>query len=191
MRLVFRHGVSLGCYFMADINIQYHKTSYGELVLGAFEGQLCLCDWRYREQRGTIDGRLTRGLEAEYVQSDDAVLAKTREQLAEYFSGVRKVFEVPLLLVGSDFQKRVWDELLNVTYGETSTYARLAEKMNNEKAVRAVANANGANAISIIVPCHRIIGSGGELVGYAGGLKTKEKLLQLENSLFDFGADSG
>jgi methylated-DNA-[protein]-cysteine S-methyltransferase len=87
-------------------------------------------------------------------------------------------------MIGSDFQQKVWNELLNVSYGTTSSYLMLAEKIGNKNAVRAVANANGANAISIIIPCHRIVGSKGELVGYAGGLKIKEKLLKLENNLF-------
>jgi methylated-DNA-[protein]-cysteine S-methyltransferase len=104
--------------------------------------------------------------------------------LDEYFRAERKRFELPLLLVGSDFQKRVWDALLGVAYGETSSYLGLAEKVGNKSAVRAVASANGANAISIIVPCHRIIGSKGELVGYAGGLRAKERLLALECGLF-------
>ena len=83
-------------------------------------------------------------------------------------------------MVGTDFQKSVWKALLKVAYGTTLTYLQLAKDINNEKAVRAVAGANGANAIAIIIPCHRIIGSSGELVGYAGGLPTKKRLLTLE-----------
>lgn len=89
-----------------------------------------------------------------------------------------------MLHVGTDFQKRVWTQLMQVPFGETSTYLTLAEAIGNPKAVRAVASANGANAIAIIVPCHRIIGSNGELVGYAGGLRAKEKLLALEQDMF-------
>jgi methylated-DNA-[protein]-cysteine S-methyltransferase len=88
------------------------------------------------------------------------------------------------LLVGSDFQKRVWQALQQVPFGSVSSYRQLAESIGNPKAVRAVANANGANAISIIIPCHRIIGSNGRLVGYAGGLKAKAALLKLEHNLF-------
>lgn len=169
---------------MNQIDIQYVKTPYGELVLGAYDDKLCLCDWRYRKMRSAIDGRISRGLNAEFVEGDAPVLRETKRQLDEYFKAERKHFELPLLMVGSDFQKRVWDELLKVGYGETAIYLALAESMGNKNAVRAVASANGANAISIIVPCHRIIGSKGELVGYAGGLKTKEKLLALECGLF-------
>ncbi|KAB2868464.1 MAG: methylated-DNA--[protein]-cysteine S-methyltransferase, partial [Bacteroidales bacterium] len=91
-------------------------------------------------------------------------------------------FELPLLLIGTPFQKSIWNELLKIPYGKTETYMGLSQKLNNTKAIRAVAAANGANAISIIVPCHRIIGSNGELVGYAGGVDVKQKLLRLENS---------
>jgi len=87
-------------------------------------------------------------------------------------------------MLGSDFQKSVWKALLEIPYGKTASYLELAKKIGNEKAVRAVANANGANAIGIIIPCHRIIGSDGSLTGYGGGLPLKKKLLELENNLF-------
>ncbi len=154
------------------------------MVLGSFDDKLCLCDWRYRKMRSAVDARISRGLNAEFIESDATVLRETKRQLDEYFRAERKRFELPLLMVGSDFQKSVWDELLKIGYGETSSYLGLAERMGNKNAVRAVAGANGANAISIIVPCHRIIGGKGELVGYAGGLKAKEKLLALECGLF-------
>ncbi len=169
---------------MNKIYIRYHKTNYGELVLGSFEDKLCLCDWRYRKMRAAIDARLTKSLRATFEEKNSQVLNNAIQQLDEYFDGDRKSFDLPLLMPGSDFQKRVWCELIKIPFGETSSYLQLAERIGNKKAVRAVANANGANAISIIVPCHRIIGSNGELVGYAGGLATKEKLLKLEHNLF-------
>jgi methylated-DNA-[protein]-cysteine S-methyltransferase len=153
-------------------------------VIGAFNDKLCLCDWRYRKMRSVVDARISRGLNAEFIESDAPVLSETKRQLDEYFRAERKQFELPLLMVGSDFQKRVWNELSNVAYGDTASYLMLSERMGNKNAVRAVASANGANAIAIIVPCHRIIGSNGELVGYAGGLKAKEKLLALESGSF-------
>ena len=167
---------------MNKISIQYYSTSFGELVLGSFDKKLCLCDWRYRKMRSAIDDRLQKQLMAVFVEADSSVLNETRQQLAEYFISQRKQFTIPLRMVGSDFQKSVWDELLNVGYGKTSSYLELAKRIGKSKAVRAVASANGANAISIIVPCHRIIGSTGDLVGYAGGLRTKKKLLELENA---------
>jgi methylated-DNA-[protein]-cysteine S-methyltransferase len=170
---------------MGQINIQYFDSPYGELILGAYRQQLCLCDWRYRKMRHAIDSRLQQGLNAEFVERNDAVIRQTAKQLTEYFGHQRKVFDIPLLVVGSAFQKRVWDGLLKIPFGQTSTYQELAERMGNKKAVRAVANANGANAISIIIPCHRIIGSNGKLVGYAGGLNAKAELLRLEFDLFN------
>lgn len=170
---------------MNSINIQYHKTKFGELILGSFQQKLCLLDFRYRRMRQTIDKRIKQGLDAEFIEKDDQVLQETRKQLQEYSVGIRKEFNIPLLLVGSDFQKRVWEALLEVPYGITSTYLELAKNINNEKAVRAVANANGANSISFIIPCHRIIGSNGELVGYGGGIPIKKKLLILERDNSD------
>ena len=169
---------------MNHIQIQYFKTRYGELLLGAFDGSLCLCDWRYRKMRSAVDTRISCGLNADFVEDDAPVLDEAKRQLSEYFRAERKRFDLPLLFVGSDFQKRVWEELIKVDYGQTSSYIGLAERIGNKNSVRAVASANGANAISIIVPCHRIVGSKGELVGYAGGLKAKEKLLALECGLF-------
>ena len=133
--------------------------------------------------RSGIDSRLQQGLKAEYVEQDSPVLEQTRTQLDEYFHRERKNFDIPLLMVGTDFQKQVWQGLINIPYGTTASYLELSQSISNEKAVRAVASANGANAISIMIPCHRIIGSDDSLVGYAGGLAAKKKLLQLEQAL--------
>ncbi len=172
---------------MKSINIQFFDSPYGELIIGSYEGQLCLCDWRYRKKRAAVDARLKRGLNAGFVEATDPLLQQTVEQLTQYFQRKRKVFTLPLLLVGSAFQKQVWQSLLTIPFGQTSTYIKLAETYGNSLAVRAVAGANGANAISIIVPCHRIIGSDGKLVGYAGGLSAKQRLLELEmNRSFQF-----
>ena len=169
---------------MNQINIQYFKANYGEFILGSYDGKLCIVDFRYRKMRKTVDNRIKNGLNAEFIERDDEILQKTRVQLDEYFNMQRKEFDMPILMVGTDFQKSVWEALLKVPYGTTSTYLQLAKKIGNEKAVRAVANANGANAIGIIVPCHRIIGTNGELTGYAGGLPLKKRLLELEQNLF-------
>lgn len=169
---------------MNPIAIQYYDTPYGMLVLGSFEEKLCLCDWRYRTLRNAIDSRLAKGLQAQYVEQPSDVIGRAIEQLEEYFSGKRKTFEIPLLFVGTEFQKSVWEALLQIPYGQTDTYLGLSRRLGNTLAIRAVAAANGANAISIIVPCHRIIGSKGELIGYAGGLPAKQQLLRLENKKF-------
>lgn len=170
---------------MNKISIQYFKTAYGELILGAHDNQLIMCDWRYRKMRERIDTRLQTKLNASYKEEKNETFDITREQINEYFKHNRKAFDLPIKLVGTDFQKQVWKKLIQVRYGNTSSYLNLANSIANEKAVRAVANANGANAISIIVPCHRIIGSNGSLGGYAGGLSTKKKLLDLEQDLFN------
>ena len=169
---------------MKQINIQYYKTKYAEFILGSFENKLCLLDFKYRKMRTTVDNRLKKGLNAEFVEQDNEILKETRKQLDEYFNMTRKEFEIPLITVGTDFQKSVWDGLLNIDYGTTSTYLQLAKNIGNEKAVRAVANANGANSIAIIIPCHRIIGTNGELTGFGGGLPLKKRLLDLEQNLF-------
>jgi len=167
---------------MNQICIQYYQTEVGELIMGSFENKLCLLDYKNREKRTSIDNRLTKGLKAEFVDANSDVLKLTRTQLNEYFTAQRKILDIPLLMVGTEFQKRVWNALLKIQYGETTSYRQLSKNINNEKAVRAVANANGANAMSIIIPCHRIIGSNGALVGYAGGLAAKQSLLDLEQS---------
>ena len=166
------------------IYLQYIHSPYGELVLGEFSGQLCLCDWKYRKMRDQIDSRIKTGLQAEFELQETDLLNETKVQLDEYFAKERTTFDLPLLFVGSDFQKTVWEKLLTIPYGKTTSYLELSRALGDEKAIRAVATANGANAISIIVPCHRVIGSDGSLTGYAGGLNAKQKLLQLEGMNF-------
>lgn len=172
---------------MERISIQYFKTPVGELILGSFQDKLCLCDWRYRKMRDEIDNRIKKSLDSIYLEEETSVIQAAKEQLNEYLNGQRKEFSIPLLLVGTDFQQSVWNELLKISYGKTETYLGLSKKLGNEKAIRAVAGANGANSISIFIPCHRIIGSDGKLIGYAGGLSTKKKLLRLEGSAQDGG----
>lgn len=162
---------------------QYFETPVGELILGSYDNKLCLCDWRYRQMRHAIDQRIQRGLNLDYNEGESEVIDIAKKQLNEYFKNERTEFDVPLLLVGTAFQKEVWSALIEVKYGATKTYSQLSERLSNPLAIRAVAAANGANALSIFVPCHRIIGSDGKLVGYAGGLTAKKKLLVLERSL--------
>ncbi len=112
---------------------------------------------------------------------DKMILKKCTIQLDEYFSGKRKNFELPLKQQGTEFQQKVWTELLNIPYGRTITYLQLAKRLSDVKAIRAVASASGKNNLSIIVPCHRVIGSDGSLTGYGGGLPRKKWLLDHEN----------
>ena len=164
------------------IHMEVFPTAYGELILGSHGEDMVLCDWRYRKSRESIDRRIQEGLQATYVEAGSPAIEKCKTQLSAYFVGARKAFDLPIALVGSEFQQRVWKALLEIPYGKTQSYAGLSRKLGDEKAIRAVARANGDNALSIIVPCHRILGSDGSLTGYAGGLRVKKKLLQLEGA---------
>lgn len=119
-------------------------------------------------------------------KSDHPVLLETERQLQEYFNGGRQAFSIQLDFDGTEFQKQVWQALLTIPYGETRSYSQIATQLNNPKAVRAVGAANGKNPVSIIAPCHRVIGASGSLTGFAGGLENKAILLKLENIKMDF-----
>lgn len=165
-----------------QIHIQYYKTVIGELILGSYESKLCILDFRYRKMRAIVDSRVKKILGADFVEQDDEVLKKARTEIDEYLSGKRQKFDIPIEMAGSEFQKSVWKALMTIPYGSTASYLDIARSIQNEKAVRAVAGANGANALAIIIPCHRIIGSDGALVGYGGGLAAKRRLLKLEQT---------
>ena len=111
------------------------------------------------------------------------ILLATQKQLSEYFAGQRQHFDLPLTFEGTDFQQKVWQALLSIPFAETRSYRDIAAQIGNVKAVRAVGAANGKNPISIIAPCHRVIGANGQLVGFAGGLNNKHILLQLEQQV--------
>lgn len=159
-----------------------YNSPCGDLILGEAGSRLCLCNWTKEMHPGMVERRLRRLLNARFVEADGDVVTETARQLDEYFAGKRSVFDLPLLHTGTDFQKAVWNFLPVIRYGETMSYQALAEALDVPRAVRAVANAVGANALSIIVPCHRIVGSGGGLTGYAGGLNVKKYLLALEKT---------
>lgn len=167
----------------SKVIIQGFDTPVGEILLGAFGNQLCLCDWKQSKHRVRNDNRIKRLLGVEHEVSCLALLTiqRARLELEEYFSGKRMSFDVPLLMVGTDFQRRVWQTLLSIPYGETASYMDIAHSIGNPKGVRAVAQAIGSNPISIFVPCHRVVGSNGHMTGYAGGMAAKQFLLQLED----------
>ena len=116
------------------------------------------------------------------ISPDDKNVSEVFKQLKEYFNRERKEFDVSLEIIGTEFQKKVWNELTKIPYGETISYGELANRMGDKNLMRAVAAANGANPIPIIIPCHRVIGADGSLTGYGGGLDVKQKLLELEGS---------
>ena len=167
-------------------------TPLGEMLAIASDRGVCLLDFAEQKslERHTAQVRQAHGgvevASATAATPATAVLHATQVQLAQYFAGQRQTFDVPLDLVGTDFQVRVWQTLLRIPFGQTCSYAQQSEALGQPRAVRAVANANGQNKISIIVPCHRVVGSNGTLTGYAGGLPRKQALIALEAGQQDF-----
>ena len=149
----------------------YLQTPIGELLLAGDEEALSLVSFP--------QGSMRRDPEDDWIYNEKPFVT-ARQQLNEYFAGDRTEFDLPLRLNGTEFQLSVLDALQKIPYGETTSYAAIAERIGRPKAVRAVGAANGRNPIPIIVPCHRVIGSHGELTGFGGGLDTKEALLRLE-----------
>lgn len=149
----------------------YFETPLGELVLGWKEDCLCLCDWADSPH---LERHKCRTAPNECIPL--FVLA----QLEEYFYGERKEFAIPVGLSGTPFQQEVWGALRTIPYGETRSYQQIARQIGRPNAVRAVANAVAHNAVSIVIPCHRVVGSNGSLTGYAGGIDIKQNLLQME-----------
>ena len=165
------------------IYIQHYFSPCGELILASYADKLCLCDWSDNPCAERNKRRLERYLNASFKTETSSVLEEAKRQLDEYFAGNRKAFTIPLLLVDTVFQQQVWNELLNIPYGATTSYKEIAQSIGKPKAVRAVAGAIGANGISILIPCHRVIGGDKSLTGYAGGLEAKKILLQIETQI--------
>jgi len=145
----------------------------GELMLVANGSRLAAILWE-----NDTPGRVRLGPMSE--STDNPILLRTAEQLREYFAGTRNHFELELEFAGTEFQKKVWAALLTIPFGETRSYSQIATQIGNPSAVRAVGAANGKNPISIVAPCHRVIGASGKLTGFAGGLEAKALLLRLE-----------
>lgn len=164
------------------IKSHIYSSPLGDMELASYKDKLCLCNWHNKKNKISICRRLAKHLDSKLIVSSSPVIEETIKQLDTYFAGELIQFQLPLQLTGTDFQKQVWQTLQIVPYGQTLSYLELAHRIGNDKAVRAVANANAANALSIIIPCHRIIGTNGRLTGYAGGLAAKQALLNLEQS---------
>ncbi len=162
------------------ISLQHYDSPCGRLVLASFADRLYLCDWSDNPFAERNRRRIEKYLKATSKTETTSVLEETKRQLDEYFAGKRKAFDIQLCLVGTDFQHKVWNALRSIPYGSTKSYKDIAQCIGKPKAVRAVAGAIGANAISILIPCHRVIGSNHSLTGYAGGLETKRGLLGME-----------
>lgn len=163
-----------------SIILHPYSAPCGEMMLGSFGSRLCLCEWLPGKTNVRIHRRLSRLLDTDFTDGTSEVIESVVRELDEYFGGQRHEFTVPLLFAGTEFQKKVWNALTAIPYGTTVSYLELATSIGAPSAVRAVANANGVNAISIFTPCHRVIGTDRTLTGYAGGLEVKRYLLRLE-----------
>jgi methylated-DNA-[protein]-cysteine S-methyltransferase len=151
------------------------ESKIGTLYLVASEKGLCAVFWEKQ------DVPMATTLDKSFLEH--RVLAQAEWEIAEYLDGKRQNFEVPLDIQGTDFQKKVWLQLLKIPYGQTLSYLELAKQIQNEKSVRAVGTANGRNPLCVVIPCHRVIASNGTLGGYSGGLEIKSKLLALEGNI--------
>ena len=162
------------------IDLKRIETPLGTMYACAVKEGICLLEFSDRKMLETELKALAKLLNATIVQGENVHFKMLEQQLMEYFDGRRKIFTVKLLTPGSDFQKSVWEALQNIPYGSTRSYKKQAIAIGKPESIRAVANANGMNRISILVPCHRVIGSDGQLTGYGGGLWRKRFLLELE-----------
>lgn len=163
------------------ITVTTYKAGPFSLLLGEYDRRLCLCSWVGGKAHERTLRRVMKSLGATLREGSTPLLELAARQLDGYFAGERREFDIPLLHCGTDFQREVWRALLTIPYGATVSYAELAAMTGKPSAVRAVANANGANPLSVFVPCHRVIGSDGTLTGYGGGLEAKRFLLATES----------
>ena len=153
------------------------KTPLGEMLTMVCDDGICLLDFPYRKMMPHIRLRVVNHFGVEPIQNEHVLFNELEEQLNAYFNGELQTFDLLLHLIGSDFQKQVWQALQTIPYGKTRSYKQQSIFLGNEKAIRAVAKANGENCLAILIPCHRVIGENGSLIGYAGGLRNKEWLL--------------
>jgi AraC family transcriptional regulator of adaptative response/methylated-DNA-[protein]-cysteine methyltransferase len=163
------------------INLQLLETPLGNMLACATHKGVCLLEFIDRRAFVTELKDLKRLLRATIESGTNMHLKNLEKQLDEYFQGKRKNFDLPLITPGTEFQNKVWEKLLDIPYGETRSYKQQSIAVGNLGAIRAVGTANGANRISIIIPCHRVIGEDGSLTGYGGGLKRKRWLLDFES----------
>ncbi|KIC64049.1 bifunctional transcriptional activator/DNA repair enzyme AdaA [Chryseobacterium taiwanense] len=165
------------------IDLKRIETPLGTMFACAIDEGICLLEFTDRKNMEKQFIALSKALNAEIVQGENKHFKQLEEELKEYFEGKRQIFEVPLYITGTPFQEKVWQLLREIPVGEIRTYKQQSELLGNPKAIRAVGTANGINKIAILIPCHRVIGSNGELVGYAGGIWRKQKLLELEKAI--------
>lgn len=167
---------------MNKIILSSYNSPVGELTIGALGHKLCICDWTVAKNRDCTLDRMGKRLNAEFETGMSEVISSAIEELDQYFDGTRMIFTIPLLFSGTEFQTRVWSELLKIPFGRLISYASLAKRINHPSGARAVASALANNPMSIFVPCHRVVGSNSQLTGYRGGIAVKESLIDLESS---------
>lgn len=174
--ILFEHRLEMS----AEIAYSRIDTPVGEMLAVFGEQGLCaleFCGQKWLERELSA---VRAALLGNFVERESRWSALLRQELADYFGGRLKTFSVPLQMIGTEFQKQSWQALCQIPYGQTRSYKEQAQSLGNPRAVRAVASANSQNKISILIPCHRVIGSDGRLTGYAGGLPRKQFLLALE-----------
>lgn len=169
---------------MKIFSIEKIQTPLGTMYAGLIDEGLAMLEFEDRRMLQTQIKRITKGHNAVPVIQKHKLFYDVEEQLTKYFEGRLKEFSLPLVITGTAFQKKVWDELTKIPYGETICYEELAVRIGNANAMRAVASANGHNSIAIIIPCHRVIGKDGDLRGYGGKVWRKKRLLELEKNSF-------
>ena len=165
------------------VHVDRITTPLGPMLVGATDEALCLLEFVDRRALPTQVARIRKGFSAVFVRDRNEVVDLTAAQVEAYFAGELEAFTVPTVAPGTDFQRVVWAAVANISYGETRSYSELAHGIGRPSAVRAVGSANGMNALAIIVPCHRVVGADGKLVGYGGGVWRKQRLLDMECSV--------
>ncbi|WP_370898146.1 methylated-DNA--[protein]-cysteine S-methyltransferase [Chryseobacterium gossypii] len=168
---------------METVHLKTIETPLGPMFACAVDQGICLLEFTDRKNMEKQFKSLSKTLNAEITEQEHPHFEQLENELKEYFGGKRDRFGVPLFTTGTEFQEKVWQLLREIPMGEIRTYRQQSELLGNPKAIRAVGTANGINKIAILIPCHRVIGSNGELVGYAGGIWRKQKLLELEKAI--------
>ena len=163
------------------IQVFQFNTILGSMIAASSMEGICMLEFSEIKDRDTVLKKYAAIFQDHAEYSENDIIESTIKELGEFFAGARKSFTIKIALFGTDFQKTVWQELLKIPYGTTCTYKELAVSIKRPDSIRAVANANRANKISVVIPCHRVIGSDGTLTGYNGGLERKRWLIDHES----------
>lgn len=169
--------------FDSDLNHTETESPLGKIIIGEHKGRICVVDFKGGGRAANTLKLLSKHYRAKLNRQETPALKKAKKQLSLYFSGRLDKFDLPLGYTGTGFQEKIWKQLEKIPFGKTVNYGWIAEKTGNPKAARAVGAAVGSNRISIVIPCHRVIGKDGSLTGFGGGLKRKEWLLAHERAI--------